>query len=166
MGSLLGVIMEYSKNYMAIPPGETIREQLEERQLSQKEFAVRMRLSEKYVNRLINGKVALTPSIAISLEDALGVPANFWLNLESSYRENRKRVIEERAKEEDPGDENVEKFKKEYRVTWKSGAFPDMDLQACVEAENAGAARVKAEAEASAEFQEVYYVGDVKEVQK
>ncbi len=75
-------------------------------------------------------------------------------------------MIEERAKEEKPGDENVEKFKKEYRVTWKSGAFPDMDLQTCVEAENAGAARVKAEAEASAEFQEVYYVGDVKEVQK
>lgn len=53
-----------------------------------------------------------------------------------------------------------------YLVTWKSIAFPDMDLQTCVEAENADAAQVKAEAEASAEFQEVYYVDYVQEVPK
>lgn len=53
-----------------------------------------------------------------------------------------------------------------YLVTWKSIAFPDMDLQTCVEAENADAAQAKAEAEASAEFQEVYYVDYVKEAQK
>lgn len=51
-----------------------------------------------------------------------------------------------------------------YLVTWKSGAFPDMDLQTCVEAENAGAARVKAEAEAPENFQEVYGVDYVQEV--
>ena len=96
-----GVIVEYSKNYIAIPPGETIREQLEERKLSQKEFAVRMGLSEKHVSQLINGKVALTSSVAIRLEDVLGVPANFWLKLESSYRENLERVKEERAEEAD-----------------------------------------------------------------
>lgn len=53
-----------------------------------------------------------------------------------------------------------------YLVTWKSIAFPDMDLQTCVEADNADAAQIKAEAEASAEFQEVYYVDYVKEAQK
>lgn len=53
-----------------------------------------------------------------------------------------------------------------YLVTWKSIAFPDMDLQTCVEAENADAAQVKAEAEAPNEFQDVYYVDYVKEVQK
>ena len=53
-----------------------------------------------------------------------------------------------------------------YLVTWKSIAFPDMDLQTCVEAEHADAAQAKAEAEASAEFQEVYYVDYVQEVQK
>lgn len=53
-----------------------------------------------------------------------------------------------------------------YLVTWKSIAFPDMDLQTCVEAENADAAQVKAEAEASAEFPEVYYVDYVQEVPK
>lgn len=53
-----------------------------------------------------------------------------------------------------------------YLVTWKSIAFPDMDLQTCVEAENADAAQVKAEAESPKAFKEVYYVDYVKEVQK
>ncbi len=53
-----------------------------------------------------------------------------------------------------------------FLVTWKSIAFPDMDLQTCVEADNADAAQVKAEAEASEDFLEVYYVDYVKEAQK
>lgn len=53
-----------------------------------------------------------------------------------------------------------------YLVTWKSIAFPDMDVQTCVEADNADAAQVKAEAEAPEEFKAVYYVDDVKEVKK
>lgn len=53
-----------------------------------------------------------------------------------------------------------------YCVTWKSIAFPDMDLQTCVEADNADAAQAKAEAEAPNEFQDVYYVDYVQEVQK
>lgn len=51
-----------------------------------------------------------------------------------------------------------------YLVTWKSIAFPDMDLQTCVEADNADAAQVKAEAEASEDFKAVYYVDYVKKV--
>ena len=39
-----------SKTYVATPPGETIREQLEDRSMSQKEFAARMEMSEKHQN--------------------------------------------------------------------------------------------------------------------
>ena len=53
-----------------------------------------------------------------------------------------------------------------YCVIWKSIAFPGMDLQTCVEAENVDAAQVKAEAEAPEDFKAVYYVDYVKEVQK
>lgn len=49
-----------------------------------------------------------------------------------------------------------------FLVTWKSIAFPDMDLQA----DNADAAQVKAEAEAPEDFKAVYYVDYVKEVPK
>lgn len=53
-----------------------------------------------------------------------------------------------------------------YCVTWKSIAFPNMDLQTCVEADNADAAQAKAETEAPDTFQDVYYVDHVQEVQK
>ena len=49
-----------SENYIAVPPGATIKEQLDDRGLTQKEFALRMELSEKHISKLINGQVALT----------------------------------------------------------------------------------------------------------
>lgn len=53
-----------------------------------------------------------------------------------------------------------------FLITWKSIAFSDMDLQPCVDADNADAAQVKAEAEAPEDFKAVYYVDYVKEVPK
>ena len=49
--------MVRSKNTIATPPGATIREQLEDRGMTQKNFALRMNLSEKHVSQLINGDV-------------------------------------------------------------------------------------------------------------
>ena len=78
---------EGAQHYIAIPPGETIKEQLEDRDMSQKEFARRMDLSEKHVSRLLNGKVGLTHDTALKLESVLGIKAEFWNNLENRYRE-------------------------------------------------------------------------------
>ena len=69
--------MVRSRSYIATPPGVTIREQLKDRGMSQKEFAARMDLSEKHVSKLINGEVQLTPEVAVRLETVLGVPAKF-----------------------------------------------------------------------------------------
>jgi HTH-type transcriptional regulator/antitoxin HigA len=86
---------------IAIPPGETIREQLEIRNMTQREFAIRMDLSEKHINRLINGQVALTPDVAVRLESVLGVPAHIWSRLEAAYREALVKVKEENELESD-----------------------------------------------------------------
>ena len=48
--------MERSRTYIAVPPGSTIKEQLECRGMSQKEFAARMDMSEKHISKLINGE--------------------------------------------------------------------------------------------------------------
>lgn len=93
--------MMNSKNTIAIPPGATIREQLENRGMMQKEFAQRMGLSEKHISRLINGQVELTQDVALRLESVLGVPASFWNNLESIYREKLTRVVVEQELERD-----------------------------------------------------------------
>lgn len=84
--------MVRSQSYIATPPGATIREQLKYKGLSQKDFAVRMDLSEEYVSKLINGNVQLTPEIAEKLEMVLGSPAKFWNNLETIYREKLMKV--------------------------------------------------------------------------
>lgn len=79
--------MIMSRTTIAVPPGATIKEQLEDRGMSQKEFAARMDMSEKHISRLINGEVQLTPDMARRLEMVLGLPAHFWSGLESLYRE-------------------------------------------------------------------------------
>ena len=79
--------MVKSRSFIATPPGATIKEQLLDRGLSQKEFAVRMGMSEKHISKLINGEVQLTPDVAVRLEMVLGVPAKFWNKQESTYRE-------------------------------------------------------------------------------
>lgn len=70
----------------AIPPGETIKEQMASQHISQKDFAAHMGMSLKRLNNLINGDVPITQEVAIRLEMILGVPATFWIRLEKIYR--------------------------------------------------------------------------------
>ena len=70
-----------SRKTIAIAPGATIKEQLEDQGMTQKEFALRMDMSEKHISKLINGEVHLTPDVAIRLEYVLGLPAQYWTNL-------------------------------------------------------------------------------------
>ena len=71
--------MVRNRRYIATPPGATIKEQLNDRGMSPKEFASRMDMNEEYISKLINGEVQLTHETAIRLETVLGVPAGFWL---------------------------------------------------------------------------------------
>jgi len=91
--------MARSRSFIATPPGTTIKEQLTDRGMSQKEFAVRMDMSEKHISRLINGEVQLTPDMAYRLEMVLGAPTSFWSNLEAIYREKLVKVEAENAME-------------------------------------------------------------------
>jgi len=84
-----------------MPPGATIKEQLNDRGMSQKEFAARMNMSEKHISKLINGDVQLTPETAVRLEMVLGVPARFWNNLEAVYREKIIKAEAENAMDAD-----------------------------------------------------------------
>ncbi len=109
--------MERSRSFVATPPGATIKEQLIDREMSQKEFAARMGMSEKHISNLINGEVHLTMDAAIRLEMVLGLPAQFWCNLESIYREKLARV-----KEENEMDADIEIAKKmPYKEMAKNG---------------------------------------------
>lgn len=71
---------------LAIPPGETLAEELEARGMTQKELAARMGRPPQVVNEIIRAKKAITPGTALDLERVLGVSAQFWLNLEARYQ--------------------------------------------------------------------------------
>ncbi len=112
--------MVRSHTIIASPPGATIKEQLIDRGMSQKEFAQRMDMSEKHISRLINGEVQLTPDMAMRLELVLGVPAHFWSRLESIYRE---KLV--KAKAENEMETDIEIVKKyPYNEMSKNGWVP------------------------------------------
>ena len=77
------------------PPGETLQEVLDKRQMSQADLAARTGRPRKTINEIIKGKTAITPETALQFERVLGVPASFWNNLERNYREHLARKEEE-----------------------------------------------------------------------
>lgn len=77
---------QYTPDYVS-PPGETLQEILEEREMTQAELAFRLGRPKKTISEIINGKAAITPETALQLERVLGIPASFWNNRERLYRE-------------------------------------------------------------------------------
>lgn len=71
-----------------IPPGETIKELCEERNIDIELFSQMMGRSTIFCKALIDGLIPLTEDVAQSLQFTLGVPARFWLNLEKIYRQD------------------------------------------------------------------------------
>lgn len=84
-----------SRTYVATPPGASIQEQLTMQGISEKEFARKMNMSIEESDKLIRGEQSITSELAIKLETILGVPAQFWCNLESIYQEKIQLINQE-----------------------------------------------------------------------
>lgn len=82
------------------PPGETLAEILEERQMSQTQFAASTGRTPKFVNEIIKGKASITPIVAIEFQRVLGIPSSFWNNRQRHYESYlaNKREMEALAK--------------------------------------------------------------------
>jgi HTH-type transcriptional regulator/antitoxin HigA len=80
----------------AVPPGETLRELLDEQGLSQRDLARRAELSPKHVNKLLQGLVPLSADVAVRLERVTGTPARIWNRLEADYRSDLERIRSQR----------------------------------------------------------------------
>lgn len=81
-----------TENYpdVAIPPGKYLAEEIEARNISQKELAKRMGRPANAINEIVKGKKAITAETALQLEDVMPeIPARFWLNLETDYQLTR-----------------------------------------------------------------------------
>lgn len=78
--------------YWASPPGETMADILEERNISPIKFADQIGYTEGHTNDLLHGNLSITIEIAQQLERILGGSATFWMNRESQYREDMARL--------------------------------------------------------------------------
>jgi HTH-type transcriptional regulator / antitoxin HigA len=78
----------------AVAPGETLKDVLDDRGVSQSELAARTGLTEKTISQIVHGVAPLSYDTAEKLELALGVPARFWNARESRFREATLKLAE------------------------------------------------------------------------
>ena len=69
--------------YVTIHPGEVLRIELDEKGISQKEFAATLSMPAPVLNDILNGKRNITPDIAVLLESILNHEASYWLKLQA-----------------------------------------------------------------------------------
>lgn len=70
------------------PPGDVIKEELEERGWSQRDLAEIMGVQPSVVSALIKGTKPISLDLARNLAAAFGNNAQFWVNMDAAYRLN------------------------------------------------------------------------------
>jgi addiction module HigA family antidote len=66
-------------------PGEVIREELSSRGVTQKDFAAQTGLSRSVLSDILNARRSVNIEYALLFEAALGIEAEFWLNMQNRY---------------------------------------------------------------------------------
>lgn len=66
-------------------PGEVLKEELEERGISQRKFAESIGMGYSVLNEILNGKRPVTTNSALMFEAALDIPADSLLKLQMKY---------------------------------------------------------------------------------
>jgi len=73
-------------NMPPVHPGAILREDiLKEMKLSITKAAENLQVSRKQLSEVVNEGAAISAEMAVRLEDAFGVTAEFWLDLQKAY---------------------------------------------------------------------------------
>src|SRR5258708_11261876 len=70
----------------AFPPGEFLKDELDERGWTEEEAAAITGRPTTLVNQMVVGKRSISPEAAAEIGAALGVEAEYWMNLETAYQ--------------------------------------------------------------------------------
>lgn len=81
----------------ATHPGAVLGEELEERDIKPSAFALQINTYPNVITELIKGNRNISASMALKLEQALGISAGFWMHLQANYE-----LTTERLKMTDP----------------------------------------------------------------
>ena len=86
-------IVEY-KDLIAFHPGQYVEELIEDYNVTQKEFADRLGISEMKIGKLVNGEESISNDIARKLAKVTNISMITWLNLQSIYDVKIEEIIE------------------------------------------------------------------------
>lgn len=84
--------------FAATHPGSLLKDELEAREISQKDFAMEIDVLPSFLNEVIKGKRPITADLAILLEKTLEIPAGYWMNFQTQYEIDRARLKEKNIK--------------------------------------------------------------------
>lgn len=71
--------------FTATHPGEMLADELEARGIKQQAFAQQIGMQKSQLNEIIKGKRSINAEVAVLLEAALDIPADFWLKAQNNY---------------------------------------------------------------------------------
>ena len=116
---------------IAIHPGETLEDLLEEFSMSQIDLSKRTGLTPKTINEIVRGKSSITSETALKLSTVFNTSAEFWNNLDRQYQDTLSRLEQEKELE------------KEKRFLKCSSYYNNLKLLGFVEDTNDQKERVK-----------------------
>ena len=71
--------------FVATHPGEMIKGELKERNMTQKQLSEMSGIKASILSETINGKRSISLNMAVALEKVLGIPADIWMNMQNQY---------------------------------------------------------------------------------
>lgn len=91
MDKILGSNGKQIKVNVSLAPGEVLREELEARNITQSAFAMKMGVYPSHFSDVLKGKRRLNASLALKLEEELGISAEFWVGLQADFELSKER---------------------------------------------------------------------------
>ena len=85
--------------YKPVHPGVVLREELKERGIKQKDFALAIGMRSNHVSELLSGKRSISQVVAQKIELELGIPAIDMLTMQQQFEYDTK-ILQTRSLEE------------------------------------------------------------------
>ena len=86
--------------FIATHPGELIKDELKERNMTQKQLAELTGIKPSVLSETINGKRSISLNVAVALEKVLGIPAEVWMNLQTQFNLDSTQIAEREKQKE------------------------------------------------------------------
>lgn len=84
--------------FEATHPGTVILDEINARNISQKELAHELGVLPTFLNEILKGKRSITADFAILLEKCLGISADYWMRFQSQYDIDKARLKEKNVR--------------------------------------------------------------------